>query len=105
MDEWGDSALLLFNPAVINEYGEWEAWQFATWYSGAFHYRSVRALMEHTLKIDYPSADWNPGTAATRARRDADQILTPEAAGFRRQPAVCHLTNDSRTPAAAHPCW
>jgi hypothetical protein len=42
----GDSAILLLNPEVVNEEGEWEAWLFANWMPGAHRYRSFRELME-----------------------------------------------------------
>jgi hypothetical protein len=57
--EWGDAALLLLNPAVVDERGEWEAWSFATWYPGAYRYRSFWELMENRITMDYPDADWS----------------------------------------------
>lgn len=42
----GDSAILLLNPKIIGEDGEWEAWLFANWMPGAKRYRSFRELME-----------------------------------------------------------
>ena len=37
--------ILLINPARINAEGEWEAWDFATWYPGAYRYRSFDDLV------------------------------------------------------------
>jgi hypothetical protein len=42
----GDSAILLLNPEVISDAGEWEAWLFANWLPGAHRYRSFRELMQ-----------------------------------------------------------
>lgn len=44
----GDSeqGLLLLNPQVTSEDGEWEAWLFANWLPGAERYRSFRELMQ-----------------------------------------------------------
>jgi hypothetical protein len=42
----GDSAILLLNPEIVTETGEWEAWLFANWMPGAHRYRSFRELME-----------------------------------------------------------
>lgn len=39
--------LILLNPQVIFEDGEWEAWLFAHWFPGAQRYRSFRELMLH----------------------------------------------------------
>lgn len=58
--EWGDASYLLLNPAVVDDHGEWEAWSFATWYPGAFRYRSFWELMKNTIETDYPDADWSP---------------------------------------------
>ena len=41
----GDSAILLLNPLVMAADGEWEAWDFASWYPGAIRYRSFWELM------------------------------------------------------------
>jgi hypothetical protein len=60
--EWGDACYLLLNPAVVDDHGEWEAWSFATWYPGAFRYRSFWELMKNTIEMDYPDADWSPFT-------------------------------------------
>lgn len=44
----GDSeqGLILLNPQVRFEDGEWEAWLFANWLPGAQRYRSFRELMQ-----------------------------------------------------------
>jgi hypothetical protein len=42
----GDSAVLLLNPEVVTDAGEWEAWLFANWMPGAHRYRSFRELMQ-----------------------------------------------------------
>lgn len=62
ISEWGDSALLLLNPAVVDERGEWEAWAFANWYPGAFRYRSFWDPMNQLIKDDYPDAGWSDTT-------------------------------------------
>ncbi|KAB8330513.1 SMI1/KNR4 family protein [Scytonema tolypothrichoides VB-61278] len=43
----GDSnqGLLLLNPQIVSENGEWEAWFFANWLPGAHRYRSFYELM------------------------------------------------------------
>ena len=40
-----DERVLLLNPARIVSDGEWEAWDFANWYPGAYRYPSFAALM------------------------------------------------------------
>jgi hypothetical protein len=40
-----DMRVLLINPARIDAEGEWEAWDFATWYPGAYRYRSFDLLI------------------------------------------------------------
>jgi hypothetical protein len=40
-----DMRVLLINPARIDGDGEWEAWDFATWYPGAYRYPSFDALI------------------------------------------------------------
>ena len=42
----GDSAILLLNPLVVTEDGEWEAWMLANWLPGAARYRSFWELMQ-----------------------------------------------------------
>jgi hypothetical protein len=42
----GDSAILLLNPAIVTDDGEWEAWFFANWMAGAERYPSFRELMQ-----------------------------------------------------------
>ncbi|GAB1817230.1 hypothetical protein HerbRD11066_03940 [Herbidospora sp. RD11066] len=34
------------NPRIVFPDGEWEAWDFASWYPGAVRHRSFRELME-----------------------------------------------------------
>ena len=41
-----DMRMLLLNPSVTDAAGEWEAWDFATWYPGAYRYRSFAHLVE-----------------------------------------------------------
>lgn len=41
-----EQGLVLLNPKVIFEDGEWEAWYFASWLPGAQRYRSFRELMQ-----------------------------------------------------------
>jgi len=40
-----DTRVLLINPATIDAAGEWEAWDFAAWYPGAYRYPSFRHLV------------------------------------------------------------
>ena len=40
-----DDRVLLLNPARLGRDGEWEAWDFATWYPGAYRYPSFGALL------------------------------------------------------------
>jgi hypothetical protein len=40
-----DQRVLLINPASIDPGGEWEAWDFATWYPGAYRYPSFGHLV------------------------------------------------------------
>jgi len=40
-----DGAILLLNPRIINQAGEWEAWFFANWLPGARRYSSFWDLM------------------------------------------------------------
>ncbi len=46
ISDWGDSAILLLNPQVVFDDGEWEAWFHANWLPGARRYRSFLALMQ-----------------------------------------------------------
>ena len=39
-----DARVLLLNPGRIDAGGEWEAWDFATWYPGAYRYPSFGHL-------------------------------------------------------------
>ena len=45
----GDSAVVLLNPEVTTDDGEWEAWFFANWLPGARRYRSFEAFMVNEL--------------------------------------------------------
>lgn len=71
----GDSAILLLNPEVVNEEGEWEAWLFANWLPGARRYRSFRELMqgEHesflTVQKELGPSKSKYGNAAQQAAR------------------------------------
>ena len=40
-----DTRALLINPGRIDAGGEWEAWDFATWYPGAYRYPSLGRLV------------------------------------------------------------
>ncbi len=40
-----DMRVLLINPSQIDAAGEWEAWDFATWYPGAYRYPSFGHLI------------------------------------------------------------
>ena len=50
--------LILLNPQIIFDDGEWEAWEFATWYPGAVRYPSFLEIMmdgyDRTLDSDLP---------------------------------------------------
>lgn len=37
--------LILLNPQIVSDDGEWEAWEFATWYPGAVRYPSFLEIM------------------------------------------------------------
>jgi hypothetical protein len=50
ISEEGDSAVVLLNPEVINDEGEWETWFFANWNPGATRHPSFRAYVESELK-------------------------------------------------------
>jgi hypothetical protein len=87
----GDSAILLLNPEVVDDAGEWEAWFFANWMPGARRYRSFRDLMqaEHAsfqrLQEDQPGKS-KYGNAGQRAARRGETdaalaLLRPLAAG------------------------
>ena len=49
ISEVGDSAVVLMNPEVVNEKGEWETWFFANWNPGAERYSSFFAYVESEL--------------------------------------------------------
>ena len=42
----GDSAVLLLNPEIVADDGEWEAWDYAAWHPGVVRYRSFWEMME-----------------------------------------------------------
>ncbi len=71
----GDSAILLLNPEVINDSGEWEAWFFADWLPGAHRYRSFVDLMRgefeafQQLRKDVRAAPQKLGNAGQQAAR------------------------------------
>lgn len=50
ISEEGDSAVVLMNPEVVNEDGEWETWFFANWAPGARRYPSFSAYVESELE-------------------------------------------------------
>ncbi len=61
ISEEGDSAVVLLNPEVINDEGEWETWFFANWNPGATRYPSFLAYLESELeKIRYLRAAKHP---------------------------------------------
>ncbi len=80
----GDSAILLLNPEVVNDAGEWEAWLFANWMPGAHRYRSFRELMqgEHEsflrLRKELGPEKSKYGNAAQQAARrgETDKAIT-----------------------------
>jgi hypothetical protein len=45
ISDTGDAAILLLNPEVVSDEGEWEAWFFASWLPGAGRFRSFEELM------------------------------------------------------------
>lgn len=49
-----EQGLLLLNPQVTFEDGEWEAWLFANWLPGTVRYRSFREFMQdrHSSLLD-----------------------------------------------------
>ncbi len=50
VSELGDRAVILLNPEIQTEDGEWEAWFFASWFPGARRYRSFADLMQAQLE-------------------------------------------------------
>lgn len=54
----GDSAIFLLNPRVVSSDGEWEAWFFANWLTGATRYRSFEEMMlaERQSQVQFNSA-------------------------------------------------
>jgi len=50
ISEEGDSAVVLLNPEVVSDEGEWETWFFANWNPGATRHSSFRAYVESELK-------------------------------------------------------
>ena len=50
ISEEGDSAVVLLNPEVVNDDGEWETWLFANWYPGARRYPSFIAYVISELE-------------------------------------------------------
>jgi cell wall assembly regulator SMI1 len=50
ISEEGDSAVVLLNPEVVNDEGEWETWFFANWNPGAVRYPSFLAYVESELE-------------------------------------------------------
>ena len=55
ISEVGDSAILLLNPRVVTDAGEWEVWFCATWAAGAYRYRSFRDLVQATIESEEQS--------------------------------------------------
>lgn len=52
--ERSGTALLLLNPRVRSVEGEWEAWEWAHWFPGAYRYRSFLELMLHEYETSAP---------------------------------------------------
>ncbi len=50
ISEEGDSAVVLLNPEIVTQEGEWEAWFLANWLPGAERYRSFREYVDCELK-------------------------------------------------------
>ena len=50
ISEEGDSAVVLLNPEVINDEGEWETWFFANWNPGAERHPSFSAYVQSELE-------------------------------------------------------
>lgn len=50
ISDTGDAAILLLNPEVVFDDGEWEAWYFATWFPGAVRFRSFADLMRYEIE-------------------------------------------------------
>jgi len=50
ISEEGDSAVVLLNPEVLNDEGEWETWFFANWNPGATRYPSFLTYVESELR-------------------------------------------------------
>lgn len=46
----GDAAVLLLNPEVVSQDGEWEAWFFASWLNGAMRFPSFADLMQYHVR-------------------------------------------------------
>ena len=46
VSETVDDRVVLLNPAIVDEAGEWEAWDFASWYPGAYRYPSFGRLVD-----------------------------------------------------------
>jgi SMI1 / KNR4 family (SUKH-1) len=51
-----NKGFILLNPQVTIANGEWEAWNFATWYPGAVRYRSFFEMMQtkHCELLELP---------------------------------------------------
>ena len=49
ISNWDGSGLLLLNPLVVDQHGEWEVWHFSPKHPGAFRFRSFAALLEHDI--------------------------------------------------------
>jgi hypothetical protein len=45
VSDFVDSVVILLNPEVADEHGEWEGWDFGNAYPGAYRYRSFEGLM------------------------------------------------------------
>ncbi len=50
ISEMGDAAMVLLNPVIQDDDGEWEAWYFSAKMPGAIRYRSFHELMQAQLQ-------------------------------------------------------
>lgn len=46
ISEIGDISVILLNPIIVDTSGDWETWDFSTFYPGAQRYRNFREFFE-----------------------------------------------------------